>query len=127
MKARLLPMRLLMMVGSALLVSSAVSFASIQTVICHNSKSTPDFTFTNVPAPSSRDAATSAKFTIVDGEQDPNSGELERLHDGIVPTEADAPDENFFFDAGTKGGRIKIDLGRVREVKQVNTYSCHPN
>src|SRR5262249_40072850 len=34
---------------------------------------------------------------------------------------------NFFFDAGTEGGRLQFDLGRVVEVKQVNTYSRHPN
>src|SRR5262249_13386242 len=40
--------------------------------------------------------------------------------------EADEPGENFFFAAGTDGGRLLLDLGRPLEIKQVNTYSWHP-
>jgi hypothetical protein len=52
---------------------------------------TPAFRFTSVPAPANNDAASQAKFTIVDGEGDPNGGELAVLHDGRLPTEADQP------------------------------------
>ena len=67
-----------------------------------------------------------ARFTIVTGEADASGGGLEKLHDGKVPTEADEPAENFFFGAGSMGGRIQADLGRTCEIKQVNTYSWHP-
>ncbi|MEN6576038.1 MAG: family 16 glycoside hydrolase [Phycisphaerales bacterium] len=84
------------------------------------------FRFPNVPLPSQNDAATRAAFTLVDGRRDRNGGELDTLHDGRVPTEEDQPAANFFFNAGTDGGRILVDLGGVIEVKQVNTYSWHP-
>jgi hypothetical protein len=67
-----------------------------------------------------------AKFTIVKGEPDPNSGGLDTLHDAKLAAEEDAPAQNFFFEAGTKGGQVMIDLGRVLEIEQVNTYSWHP-
>lgn len=81
---------------------------------------------TNVPAPAKNDAAVAARIRIVGGVVDPNSGGISKLRDGVLPTEPDQPDENFFFDAGTAGGRLLFDLGRDVEVKQVNTYSRHP-
>src|SRR5205809_515071 len=119
----------LWMVGaSALLVSAAVSFSEIKIVVEHNDneQATPRFKFKNVPPPSKTDAATKAKFSIVDGEQDENGGTVEKLHDGKLPTEQDEPAENFFFNAGTEGGRLLVDLSSVTEIKQVNTYSWHP-
>jgi hypothetical protein len=71
------------------------------------------------------DTATTAQFTLVDGQRDLNGGDLAVLHDGKVPTQEDEPGANFFFRAGTEGGRIQVDLGRVITVKQVNTYSWH--
>ena len=112
-----------------LLFMTGISFAGIQIQIGHNvgESESADFTFTNVPLPSRSDAATVAKFTIVAGDADANGGGVEALHDGKVPTEADDPSENFFFAAGTSGGRLQVDLGRVSELKHVNTYSCHPS
>ncbi len=83
------------------------------------------FTFKSVPAPASNDAATDAQFSIVDGNRDVNGGDLGVLHDGRVPKNHDQPSENFFFSAGTDGGRIQIDLGKIISVKQINTYSWH--
>ena len=113
---------------SALLLFARISFAGVQTTVGYHAEGqeSPSFTFTNVPLPSKSDAVTAAKFSIVSGEADANGGGLEKLHDGKVPTEADEPAENFFFAAGTGGGRIQVDLGRARELKQVNTYSWHP-
>lgn len=87
---------------------------------------TAPFQFQNVPSPSQNDAATKARFTLLDGRRDSNGGDLAQLHDGRLPTEEDQPGENFFFNAGTDGGRLLVDLGNVIEVKQVNTYSWHP-
>jgi hypothetical protein len=61
----------------------------------------------------------------VDGERDRNGGELAVLHDGRFPTGEDQPSENFFFSAGSHGGRLRLDLGKVISVKQVNGYSWH--
>lgn len=87
--------------------------------------STVPFRFRSVSAPANNDAATAAKFTLVDGDRDQNGGELNALHDGRVPTEEDQPAENFFFRAGMDGGRVAVDLGSVIEIKQINTYSWH--
>ena len=71
-------------------------------------------TFPSVPAHATNDAATAAKFRLVDGDRDPNGGDLAVLHDGRVPSHDDQPAANFFFRAGIDGGRILIDLGKVR-------------
>jgi hypothetical protein len=103
--------------------------AEIKIVIGHNSSESPafDFKFTNATQPSRSDAAGKATFTIVDGRRDRNGGNVDKLHDGKVPTDEDQPGENFFFAAGTGGGRLLVDLGAAIEIKQVNTYSWHPN
>ena len=112
--------------GAALLFVTAAAFAGIQTVTAHNPDGQPGFRFQNVPPPARRDAATTARFSLANGEADGNGGGLDQLQDGKVPGEADEPEKNFFFAAGTTGGRILVDLNQVREVKQVNTYSWHP-
>jgi hypothetical protein len=113
-----------------LIAAAALSTtAEVKTLVDHNDNehAKPEFKFQNVPSPSKDDAATKAKFAIVEGERDPNSGELDKLNDGKLPTEEDQPGENFFFNAGTEGGRFTIDLEKAIDVKQVNTYSWHPN
>jgi hypothetical protein len=77
-----------------------------------------------VPRPAK--TGTTGKFTIVDGESDPAGGGLEKLNDGRMPTEEDQPDENFFFNANTPGGRLRLDLNQVKTIQQINTYSWHP-
>ena len=111
------------------LIFAMVCQAEIKTVASHNGNesATFDFKFKNTPQPSRNDAATKATFTIVDGRRDRNGGNLDKLHDGKVPAEEDQPSENFFFNAGTEGGRVLIDLGDAIEIKQVNTYSWHPD
>jgi hypothetical protein len=90
-----------------------------------NENASAAFKFKSVPVPSKSDAASGAKFAIVDGERDGNGGDIDRLHDGRMPTGADQPGANFFFRAGSEGGRVVVDLGGAIEVKQVNTYSWH--
>jgi hypothetical protein len=77
--------------------------------------------------PSRTDAANTAKVTILAGRQDRNGGDVDRLIDGKLPSDADQPDANFFFAAGTAGGRLRLDLEGAVEVKQLNTYSWHAN
>ena len=89
------------------------------------SQATGAFQFKTVPSPSKTDAAAGATFIVLDGQADANAGELAVLHDGLLPSEDDQPEANFFFDAGTSGGRIVIDLGQASEIRQVNTYSWH--
>ncbi|MHB1034152.1 MAG: basic secretory protein-like protein [Pirellulales bacterium] len=113
--------------ASIVLLFAAVSHAEVQTVVESNGSdtATPAFKFKNVPAPSRTDAATTAKFTVVDGRRDSNGGDVETLRDGRVPGDEDQPAENFFFGAGSEGGRLLVDLGAITEVRTVNTYSWH--
>ncbi len=115
--------------GASVLAFGAVARGEIKIVVDHNSNESASaaFKFKNVPTPSKNDPATSARFTILDGERDDNGGDLDKLHDGKLPTEEDEPAKNFFFNAGTEGGRLRVDLGKLIEIKQVNTYSWHPN
>ncbi|OQC21771.1 MAG: Plant Basic Secretory Protein [Planctomycetes bacterium ADurb.Bin069] len=91
-----------------------------------NEKATAAFDFKDVPRPAQGDAATGAKFTVLDGRRDANGGELDALHDGRLPSGEDEPSANFFFAAGTDGGRLLVDLGSKLDIAQVNTYSWHP-
>jgi hypothetical protein len=113
----------------SLALSAATASAAVQVTVGHvaGEVATSSFTFANIPAPAKNDAASSAKFSVVAGERDPNSGEPSVLCDGRLPSSEDEPDANFFFNAGTEGGRLALDLGRVVEIRQVNTYSWHPS
>ena len=88
---------------------------------------THDFTFAHVPSPVADDVAAKAKVALVDGERDENGGGLGGLIDGLLPHDEDEPGANFFFNAGTPGGRFLIDLGSAIDIAQVNTYSWHPS
>jgi len=110
------------------LLAGLAAHAEVKVAVGHNDSddATAGFKFKNVPSPSASDAATKAKFVIVDGERDPNGGDVDKLNDGQLPTNADQPEENFFFNAGTSGGRLQADLGGLINLRQVNTYSWHP-
>ncbi len=110
--------------GIGLALLSATARGEIR-VLTERAPDGAEFAFQGVPPPARDDAASTAEFKLIDGEPDRNGGSLDVLHDGLVPTEEDQPRRNFFFQAGTKGGRIRIDLGSIRSVKQVNTYSWH--
>jgi len=111
----------------ALLLAASVASADVKVTVDHNDvdHATTEFKFKEVPAPAKTSAATAAKFSIADGDKDEAGGDLDVLHDGKLPTEQDQPTSNFFFNAGTEGGRIVIDLGSAIDIKQVNTYSWH--
>jgi hypothetical protein len=114
---------------STILMFAMVTLAEVKIVADRNlnENARSDFKFKSVPSPSRSDAATKAKFTIVDGRRDRNGGNVDKLSDGRIPDEQDQPSENFFFNSGTEGGRLLVDLGRTMDIKQVNTYSWHPS
>ncbi|HWW02046.1 MAG TPA: family 16 glycoside hydrolase [Candidatus Acidoferrum sp.] len=119
---------LLALGASTFLLSGAIAPGEVKIVIDHNDNehASAAFKFKNVPPPSGMDAATKAEFSVVDGVRDANGGDLDKLHDGKGSTAEDQPGENFFFDAGTDGGRVSVDLGAAVAISQVNTYSWHP-
>ena len=107
---------------------TAVTPPEVKIDVCHNDLEhvKQEFTFKEVPSPARDTAASSAKITIVDGARDRNGGgDVGVLIDGRLPTEEDQPGANFFFNAGTEGGRLLIDLGSIINIKQVRTYSWH--
>jgi len=103
--------------------------AQVKVTVDHNTgpNATPDFKFKNVPSPAKDDAATQAKLKLVVGAKDDNGADLSALTDGLLPTEQDQPAANFFFNAGSDGGRFLMDLGTAIEIAQVNSYSWHPD
>ena len=64
-------------------------------------------------------------MTVVAGRSDRNGGDVDKLHDGRVPRGEDQPSREFFFAAGSEGGRLLVDLGEATEIQRVNTYSWH--
>jgi hypothetical protein len=110
-------------------LAATIASAEVKVAVDHNDNdhATAEFKFKNVPSPSKTDAATGAKFKIVDGERDETGADLDVLHDGKLPIESDQPAANFFFNVNTEGGRLTVDLGDVISIKQVNTYSWHPD
>src|SRR6202140_2084371 len=113
----------------ALLTLTLPAHAQVKVTSDHNSNATATsaFKFKNVPSPVKDDAAAKAKLLLVEGEADGNGADVSALTDGVLPTEEDQPAANFFWNAGTGGGRLQMDLGSVIEIAQVNTYSWHPN
>jgi hypothetical protein len=85
------------------------------------------FQFKNIPSPSKTDAATHAKLEVIVGRRDSNGGALSALTDGVLPTGQDEPTSNFFYAAGTDGGRFRFDLGSAMEITEINSYSWHAN
>jgi hypothetical protein len=102
-------------------VESRIEFEHIP-----NRAADPKFKFKNLPSPSSTDAATKAKLTIIDGVLDGGSGQLSALTDGLLPQNEDDPGGNLYFNAGTMGGRFLMDFQEPIDVAQVISYSWHP-
>ena len=86
-----------------------------------------EFKFKNIASPAKDDAAAKAKLTLIDGDLDQGGAELAALIDGRLPRDEDEPSANVYFRAGSSGGRFRMDFGAPIDVRQVNTYSWHPN
>ena len=114
---------------AALLTLALSAQGQVKVTVDHNSNATAGsaFKFKSVPSPVKDDLAAKAKLLLIDGELDQNGADLSALTDGVLPTEEDEPDRNLFFDAGTGGGRLRMDLGSAIEIGLVNTYSWHPD
>jgi len=84
---------------------------------------TPKFQFEHVAPP----AKTSATVAVIAGTADRGSADVSALVDGLTPTVEDEPGANFFFAANTWGGRIRFDLGAIKDVTEIRSYSWHPD
>jgi hypothetical protein len=111
-----------------ILLAAAVARADVKTTVERNQDgATGDFKFKTVPAPAKDNAARKAKVKIVDGSNDENGGGPEQVIDGKLPGQEDEPEANFFFAQQSDGGRLLLDLGKAIDIKQINSYSWHPN
>ena len=101
--------------------------AQVKITIDHNTgdAATSLFKFKRVPSPARDDEGSKARLVLVDGRLDPNGADLNALIDGRLPTDEDEPGANLFFNAGSFGGRIRMDFGQAIEIAQVNSYSWH--
>lgn len=108
------------------LLATAPARAAEVTIQTGHSRDDAAFKLDPVPAPAVDDAATGATFKIIGGTADPNSrAGLDALHDGKVPSGDDDPGSNFFFAREPAKGRLLIDLGKLTDIKSVDTYSWH--
>jgi hypothetical protein len=113
---------------AATLLTSLTARAQVKVTIDHNEEGTPAFKFDHVPSPLKNDAAAKTKFKVVDGTSGFQAGsKIAALNDGELPGNSDSPEENFFFEEGSDGGRLQLDLGSVIEIGQINSYSWHAN
>jgi hypothetical protein len=119
--------RVVMLGTCVFLLTGFLARAEVKVAIERNDNAVAEaeFKFKNIPGPVRGDAASKAKFTVVDGKSDPNGSNLRKLNDGMLPEQQDDPGESFFFNVGTDGGRLQLDLGGIIDIKQVNSYSWH--
>jgi hypothetical protein len=112
-----------------LLVLAVAAQGQVRITIDHNDNKTAnaEFKFQRVPSPARNDAAAKAILTLVDAEADGNSSDIGVLTDGLLPDAEDQPRRNFFLNTGTGGGRLRMDLGSVIAIAQINSYSWHSN
>ena len=122
-------MKLILAISLTFLSALVLRFDQVNVTVDHNANDVANqgFKFKNVPSPVKDDAAAKAKLVLIDGEIDGNGADLTAVTDGLLPTDSDEPRANFFFNAGSSGGRFRLDFGHAIDVAQVNTYSWHPN
>lgn len=110
-----------------ILATAAIAAGEVRVAFRHVPSEEADRAFRTegFPSPAVNDAAHGAGLTLVAGRTDPNSGGLQQLTDGKVPRGEDEPRANFFFAAGTAGGRVLVDLGRDVAVREVRSWSWH--
>ena len=110
-----------------LLLLTAGAQAQVKVTIDHNDNKTANagFKFARVPSPARDDAGAKASLSFVDVEADGNSADINALIDGVLPEAEDQPRRNFFLNTGSGGGRIRMDLGSVMTIAQINSYSWH--
>lgn len=107
-----------------ILLLAASGRAEIKILVERNTKETQnaDFSFKTIPALSDTDAGQDATIEILDGKPEWN-GDAKQLIDGVGPTTSDEMARSFFFGQGTNSGRIRMDLGAIKPIARINTFS----
>ena len=107
-------------------VSAQPSVVDHADVLIESSPDSIAFQLPGIPPPAVNDAAADGEWKLVAGRSDANSGPLNVLNDGRIPTAADQPRSNWFLAAGTTGGLLLLDLKKPLPVSQIVSYSWHP-
>jgi hypothetical protein len=110
-----------------LVLPAVCTQAQVRITIDHNDNKTAnaEYKFQRVPSPARNDAGSKAILTLVDAQADGTAADLGVLIDGLLPDAQDQPRRNFFLTSGTGGGRLRMDLGSVIGIAQINSYSWH--
>jgi hypothetical protein len=95
-------------------------------VLIESSQDSSAFQLPGIAPPAVNDAAADGEWKLVAGRSDANSGPLNVLNDGQIPTAADQPGSNWFLAAGTTEGLLLLDLSKPLPVSQIVSYSWHP-
>ena len=83
------------------------------------------YSFGSIPGISASDLAAGIPPALV-GTKAASSGSASKLSDGVGANSADDPANNFFFDDFTTTPQvISFNLGALKSISQVNTYSLH--
>ncbi len=106
------------------LLLAATARAEIKVVVERNVKEAmnAEFTFPTISPLSDADAGQDATIEILDGKPGWGS-DAKQLIDGVGPTTANEMLRMFCFGQNTDTGRIRMDLGAVKPVSRINTYS----
>jgi hypothetical protein len=98
------------------------------TVRIEQGKDTPQFRFPTIEPPSRRDDADQAQGPAVArvtfGKLARESGPPQVLLDGVGQSTHDAPGESVYF-ADDEVGGLLVDLGDIKPIARVNSYSWH--
>lgn len=113
------------MKATPLLILPLIATAHAGDASARTERSERAFRFDTIPCPAIDDAAATGKWVLVEGDRDPNGGEAGVLTDGKLPEGDDSPAANFFFAAGSEGGRLRLDLDKPTAIGDIASYSWH--
>ncbi len=118
-----------LLAASVFLLPVLTSRAEITVTVDHNEgeEAKPALHFKAVRNDLDNVLNTSVSISLLEGQQDDHSAAPDVLFDGKSPTEEDEPDQNFFFKDGDDGGRLLVTLGETIPIKEIDTYSWHPD
>ncbi|KKL20789.1 hypothetical protein LCGC14_2451950, partial [marine sediment metagenome] len=119
-------MKKVLIILSVMLVAASVGYAAVEVETEQLNPASLQWKFKDVPGPSKSDVAENAKATMSGNQWEPAAGDCSVLLNGRMPSDClDLREENLLSNANADGGSILIDLGKVRPVAAINSYSWH--